>query len=303
MKFFFVIIFTCISILKTNAQKKQFIYYFDSSLNSTESSNAVLVGKGMQDSGLLKLNCFSKKEGILLMKMNFTDSGLSVLQGLFQTFYRSGQIESEGSYFNNLKEGTWMNYDSTGSKTDSLNFNKDQLVSSATYIYWENKMLRQKFFVDLKLDHYLSDNFTNEGILEYRAESFGDKGSVTLYKGTETKVRPLSSVKKIPAEFPGGHDKFKNYLIDNINTSPIRVKIKPGNYVTVVNFTVEKNGNLSDITTENGIGYGFEEELIKVIKNSPLWSPATQLGIPLKYIIRQPVAFSYNEGVLRYIIQ
>lgn len=43
----------------------------------------------------------------------------------------------------------------------------------------------------------------------------------------------------------------------------------------VISFNVSKDGTLSDFGVEKGIGYGCEQELIRVVKAGPAWIPAS----------------------------
>ena len=62
-----------------------------------------------------------------------------------------------------------------------------------------------------------------------------------------------------------------------------------GNYQHIVSITadcdmdaltvvVEKDGSLSDIKIKKGLGYGLDEEIVRIIKMMPKWQPAQHKG-------------------------
>ena len=54
---------------------------------------------------------------------------------------------------------------------------------------------------------------------------------------------------------------------------------------------VAKDGSISDVTAETKLGFGMEEEAIKIIKRGPKWTPAQQNGNVVKAYRRQPITF------------
>jgi TonB family protein len=45
-----------------------------------------------------------------------------------------------------------------------------------------------------------------------------------------------------------------------------------------VEFTVKADGQLSDFKIKKGLGYGCDEEAIRLIKEGPAWKPAVYQG-------------------------
>lgn len=94
------------------------------------------------------------------------------------------------------------------------------------------------------------------------------------------------------ASFPGGDEAWKEYLQKNLRGNvPVKKKAPPGVYKVVVKFIVDTEGNLTDIEAETDHGYGMEEEVIRIIKKGPRWSPAIINGKPVNAYRRQPVTF------------
>ena len=101
---------------------------------------------------------------------------------------------------------------------------------------------------------------------------------------------------EIEAGFPGGSAAFKKYLERNLNANaPVENNAPPGTYTVIVKFVVSKSGAISDVTAETSLGYGMEQEAMKIIKKSPNWTPAQQNGSIVNAYRRQPITFVVAE--------
>ncbi len=62
-----------------------------------------------------------------------------------------------------------------------------------------------------------------------------------------------------------------------------------------VGFTVRSDGSVADARVLKGIGYGCDEEALRVVRAMPLWEPAMQSGraIPMPYSL--PIRFQLTE--------
>jgi TonB family protein len=71
----------------------------------------------------------------------------------------------------------------------------------------------------------------------------------------------------------GGRKAFKQYLEGNVRYPEQAIKNQVEGKVTV-QFTIETSGQLSDFRVIRGIGFGCDEEVIRLIKQGPKWSPS-----------------------------
>lgn len=112
----------------------------------------------------------------------------------------------------------------------------------------------------------------------------------TDYDQTFTKV-------EVEASFKGGEGAWRKYLERNLNASaPVDNGANPGSYTVVVQFIVDKEGNISDVKALTNHGYGMEDEAVRVIKRGPKWEPAIQNGRQVKAYRKQPITFVVSEG-------
>lgn len=98
------------------------------------------------------------------------------------------------------------------------------------------------------------------------------------------------------AMFPGGTDAWLQYIAANIRSQiPVKRNAPVGKYKVIVRFVVYKDGSLGNVVAETHWGYGIEEEIIRLVKNSPRWIPARVKGKPVKAYRRQPITFLVEE--------
>ena len=101
---------------------------------------------------------------------------------------------------------------------------------------------------------------------------------------------------EIEASFPGGDEKWRNYIERNANGQVATENGAPvGIYTVIVQFVVDKEGNISDVRALTKHGYGMEAEVIRIIQKGPKWNPAIQLGRNVKAYRKQPVTFQVSE--------
>ena len=65
--------------------------------------------------------------------------------------------------------------------------------------------------------------------------------------------------------YPGGSQALKDFIKHNL-TYPEEAKKKGIEGDVIVKFKVESNGNISSLKVINGIGYGCDEEAIRIVK-------------------------------------
>ena len=98
---------------------------------------------------------------------------------------------------------------------------------------------------------------------------------------------------EVKADFPGGVDKFRNFIARNF-AMPEDDDF-PGGKV-FVSFVVEKDGSLTDIKVIRDAGYGTGKEAIRVIKSSNVkWNPGEQNGRKVRMFFTLPISLQKAE--------
>ena len=78
-------------------------------------------------------------------------------------------------------------------------------------------------------------------------------------------------------KYPGGINKFNIFLTKNyvMPEEAVKNEAMGGIFTTIV---IEKDGMLSNIKILRDFGYGSGEEVLRVLKLSPKWTPAIKEG-------------------------
>lgn len=101
---------------------------------------------------------------------------------------------------------------------------------------------------------------------------------------------------EIEASFPGGSQAWLNFLTKTINAAtPVENGAPAGTYTVVIQFVVDKDGNIGNMKALTHHGYGMEQEVLRVLLKSPKWVPAMQDGRMVKAYRKQPVTFQVLE--------
>lgn len=96
-------------------------------------------------------------------------------------------------------------------------------------------------------------------------------------------------VEEMP-EFPGGMNKLAEYLAKNIKY-PQMARESGIQGRVFVNFVVEPDGSVSNVTVMRSLGGGCDEEAMRVVKSMPKWKPGKQRGKAVRVSYILPVNF------------
>lgn len=100
-------------------------------------------------------------------------------------------------------------------------------------------------------------------------------------------------VEKHP-EFVGGSSKFYQYVGQEIRY-PLEARKNDIEGTVNVQFIIEKDGSISDVKAIDGIGYGCDEEAIRVVQNAGTFQPGVQRGKPVQVRMTLPIEFKINK--------
>ena len=153
----------------------------------------------------------------------------------------------------------------------------------------EEKPPEQEKLEDTKIGTVNQEGVKDEGITAPPVSDAG-KGVVEAPKDNEDYDKTFTKV-EIESDFPGGTAAWLRYLNKNLRYPDDAVNNEIQGTV-VVQFIVDKEGNVSDVNAisgpENG---GLREEAVRVIKKSGKWTPAVQNGRQVKSYKKQPIVF------------
>ena len=98
------------------------------------------------------------------------------------------------------------------------------------------------------------------------------------------------------AELPqpiGGLDGWNAYLAQNLNYPKAAMEKKIEGTV-IVTFVVKKNSEIDTVEILRGIGGGCDEEAIRLVKDSPKWTPGKKDGELVNVRMRLPIRFKLS---------
>ncbi len=91
-------------------------------------------------------------------------------------------------------------------------------------------------------------------------------------------------------EFPGGTSEMYKFINSNIKYPAAAQRANISGRV-FVKFVVEKDGSIGKVEVLKGIGFGCDEEAVRVIKEMPKWNPGRQNGKNVRVWFTMPVFY------------
>jgi len=109
-------------------------------------------------------------------------------------------------------------------------------------------------------------------------------GMVLLSSATINRdnAKPDFGITATKPEFPGGYAKFAKYLRSSTKYPLLAAKNNIAGKVAM-SFIVDQTGQLTQVKVVKGLGYGLDEEAIRLLSNSPKWRPGVINGQPVRF--------------------
>ena len=101
------------------------------------------------------------------------------------------------------------------------------------------------------------------------------------------------TIVEVMPEFPGGEQALYAFIRDNI-AYPTVARENGISGKVFVRFTVQINGQVSDVRVVRGIGGGCDEEAIRVVRMLPAWKPGIQSGRAVAVEYTLPINFIFK---------
>ena len=101
--------------------------------------------------------------------------------------------------------------------------------------------------------------------------------SVNAYSQSDDADNDVYNMVDQSAKFQDGYNSIIKFVQENIKF-PTEAKENNVHGKLMLSVVVEKDGSLSNITVKKGLGYGLDEEIVRIIKMMPKWQPAQHKG-------------------------
>ena len=105
---------------------------------------------------------------------------------------------------------------------------------------------------------------------------------------------PVFTVVEEQPQFPGGTEAMYKFLGENIKF-PEAAKIAHVSGKVFLSFVVTTEGEIKEVTILKGMGFGIDEEALRVMSQMPRWTPGKQSGKPLNVRYNLPIAFELDK--------
>ena len=143
---------------------------------------------------------------------------------------------------------------------------------------------------DTKIGSINQEGIKDEGIVAPPVSDAG-KGVIEAPKKDEEDYDKTFTKVEIESSYPGGPSAWMRYLNKTFRY-PQEAQDNEIQGTVVVQFIVDKEGNVSDVEAVSGpTNGGLRDEAIRVIKKSGKWEPAVQNGRKVKSYKKQPITF------------
>jgi antitoxin component YwqK of YwqJK toxin-antitoxin module len=290
------------------------IKYFDYSWKETDLKTAAFMGEiEKTDSGFLRHDYFLPSHN-MQMKGLYKDSACKVQDGYFTYYYANEKISKIGKYKDDEFEGLWLSYNHTGVLSDSTFYKKGKpvgiskgwyengvLSNSVVYEkdgtqnlnFWfdnGNEFSKGKRIEDKKVDtwQYFHKNGKIAAIEKYNLDTLKSR---EYYNEDGVLVKDTTN-RDTGAIFKSGTDKWKKFIIKNLET-PRGYESKNKKIITVViSFTIDEEGNVVNPWVYTPYIKIFDNAALDLIKKSPKWNPAIDHHRRVKAFFSQPISYA-----------
>lgn len=248
--------------------------------------------------------------GNLLLVGNYSDKNYFIKSGEFTEYYKYSRVKSTKNYQNSRASGNYDEWYENGQKKLEAEYIYGGLLSEDEYIiyqYWdeENKQLvidGNGFLKGNPKDHFFEEGNIKNGVKDgtwtgrvkekYSFTEIYDNGR--FFSGIRINANgekiEYSKVESKP-EFKGGMSEFYKFFLKNFEYTNAAFK-NSANGKIMVRFVIDVTGKMVDIKILKGVGYGLDEEALRVLKKAGDWIPATQRGENISVDYNLPIHIS-----------
>lgn len=216
------------------------------------------------------LNEIKAQTGIYINGKVIAEDGKPLLRAVVEAGNNGSTTDADGQYEINALKGDTLKFYAEGYQNASV------VVADKSLINVSLKKM-PTLVLTPKSDNVLGMVMTEPIVPEKEAD----------------KQEVFTTVEENPS-FPGGVKALFAFVGKNLKY-PIAAQEANVSGKVFVKFVVRKDGTVSDIKVMQGIGFGCDEETVRVIAQMPKWSPGKQNGKPVSVYFTMPVNFVIEE--------
>jgi antitoxin component YwqK of YwqJK toxin-antitoxin module len=311
-------LFLCTAFITLHAQKTEQL--FDYSFKPTKAAGRYYVVTEQKGDRWFR-EAYYIPETSQAMQGWYKDAKCEIADGEIIWYHPNRNIQSKVNYRDGRREGISVYYHDKGMMSDSANYSGDHLNGISLGWNSEGYQIDSSNFdgtgngVAIKwypkgpvsLISYYTNDTTRIGRWKHyhpngtlmATEDFsinGNKIACACFDDKGNKLDSLLCSKEQEANFPGGASEWLRFLQKNLKANvPVKNRAPEGYYTVMIQFVVNKEGQITDIKPLTKLGFGMEDEVIRLLKKSPKWVPAFQFGRTVNAYRKQPVTFAVTK--------
>lgn len=241
----------------------------------------------------------------------YADSTRRILQGLYTSYHASGSMSEQGMYENGKRHGRFDGWHENGKQRSIFYYNMGVAVDTnrrwndAGELVYESVLNAEGTGYVKGMDRGAGFNESGpmlkgarhgewtiyqEGRLLMKMQYIKDSIAVSECYDSLGNVANGLCIYEKEATFPGGFNGWRNYLQQNLRY-PDEAKRNEIQGVVKINFTVDKDGMLSDYVIASSPHESLSKEVMRLLQKGPKWVPAIQYNRPVKMRHSQNVVF------------
>ncbi len=157
-----------------------------------------------------------------------------------------------------------------------------------------NTVLEFSFIGMKTVDSKVTNNLKNDVAMSPDATQLSEVVVTGLGPVSTNQNSNLEPVVKLAVP-KGGLRAYNKYLEKNVRYTAAAIENKVKGKVTI-EFTVTTKGELTDFNVVKGIGHGCDEEVIRLVKEGPAWSPSTRDDVAVESEVVVRVKFDAEKA-------
>ncbi len=150
-------------------------------------------------------------------------------------------------------------------------------------------------FIGMKtVDTKVTNNLKNDVVMAPDATQLSEVVVTGLGLQNTTQDNMPEPIVKLAVP-KGGLRAYNKYLEKNVRYTAAAIENKVKGKVTI-GFTVTTAGALIDFSVIKGLGHGCDEEVIRLVKEGPTWSPSTRDDVAVESEVKVRVKFDSEKA-------
>jgi TonB family protein len=227
---------------------------------------------------------FMKTKGVQMEAICSEVNPDLIFDGYANWYFENGKLQKRGAYTANKARGLFQSYYDNGQLRTEVFYKEDKTLF---YQHWsiDNKPL-------LVNGSGLVIEGRN-GVIPFSSHIVvQDSIQIASYSVSLDLKDTLYGLVEVPAEFPGGFEKlYKNIGSDLRGRYPKMARRRGIEGKVFVQFTIDKEGAMTDVSIIKGIGGGCDEVAYEVVTKQNKWNPARHKDKPVKTRMVLPIVF------------